>query len=100
MQPFFENVSKKKQNFKKIKIEGLVSRSVFKLEKKTKKIREAEEKLLMKTFFLNILPGLLKPVEFSNTLFSSCRKFMRGALNTDLQRYTATSLDHGSLGLL
>ena len=25
-----------------------------------------------------------KPVEFLNTLFSSCRKFMRVALNTDL----------------
>ena len=49
MQPFFENVSKKNQNFKKIKIEVLVSQSVFKLEKKTKKIREAEEKLFMKT---------------------------------------------------
>ena len=47
MQPFFENVSKKNQIFKKIKIEVLVSRSVFKLEKKTKEIREAEEKLLM-----------------------------------------------------
>ena len=47
MQPFFENVSKINQNFKKIKIEVLVSRSVFKLEK----IREGEEKLLMKTFF-------------------------------------------------
>ena len=51
MQPFFENVSKKNLNFKKIKIEVLVSRSVFQLEKKTEKIREAEEKLLMKFFF-------------------------------------------------
>ena len=41
----------------------------------------------MKTFFLNILPGFWKPVEFLNTLFSSCRKFMRGALNTDIYRY-------------
>ena len=81
MQPFFENVSKKNQNFKKIKIEVLVSRSVFKLEKKTKKIREAEEKLTK-----NILPGFLKPVEFLNTLFLSCRKFMKGALNTDIGR--------------
>ena len=30
----------------------------------------------MKTF--------LKPVEFLNTLFLSCRKFMRGALNIDV----------------
>ena len=50
MQPFFENVSKKNKNFKKIKIEVLVSWSVFKLEKKTKKIREAVGKLHMKTF--------------------------------------------------
>ena len=50
MQPFFENVSKKNQNFKKIKIEVLVSQSIFKLEKITKKIREAEEKLHRKTF--------------------------------------------------
>ena len=50
MQPFFENISKKNQNFKKIKIEVFVSWSVFKLEKKTKKIREDEEKLCMKTF--------------------------------------------------
>ena len=53
MQPFFENVSKKNQNFKKIKIEVFVSRTVFKLEKRTKKIREAEEKLHMKTFKKN-----------------------------------------------
>ena len=44
MQPFFENVSKKNQNFKKVKIEFIVSWSVYKLE-----IREAEEKLLLKT---------------------------------------------------
>ena len=50
MQPFFENVSKKNQNFKKIKIEILVSRSVFKLENTTEKIQENEEKLIMKTF--------------------------------------------------
>ena len=51
MQPFFENVSKKYQNFNnKIKVEVLVSRSVFKLEKKEEeKIRETEEKLRMKT---------------------------------------------------
>ena len=56
MQPFFENVSKKNQNFKKIKIEVLVSRLVFKLEKQTKNIREGEEKLLMKylTRFLKV----------------------------------------------
>ena len=83
MQPFFENVSKKNQNFKKIKIEVLVSQSVFKLEKKTKNIWEAEEKLLLKTFLKNP-PCFLKAVEFLNTLFSSCRKFMRGALNTDI----------------
>ena len=87
MQPFFENVSKKNQNFKKIKIEVLVSRSFFKLEKKTKKIREAEENLIMKMFFFNILPCFLKAVEFLNTWFLSCCKFMRGALNTDLWRH-------------
>ena len=51
--------------------------------RKTKKIPEAEEKLLL-NFFKNILPGLLKPVEFLSTLFLSCHEFMRGVLNTDL----------------
>ena len=50
MQPFFENVSKKNKDVKTINIEVLVSRSVFKLEKKTREVREAEEKLLLKTF--------------------------------------------------
>ena len=61
-------------------IEVGVAWSVFKLEKKTKKNRETEEKLLMK----KNLPCFVKAVEFLNTLILSCRKFMRGALNTDI----------------
>ena len=63
MQPFFENVSKKNQNFKKIKIEVLISRSVFKLEKKTKKIQAAE-----KTAYENIKI-------YSTRFFKACRIF-------------------------
>ena len=51
MQPFFESVSKKNQNYKNIQIEVLVSRSVFKLKKKTKKIWEPEEKTTHENVF-------------------------------------------------
>ena len=62
-QPFFENVSKTIHNFKIIKVEVFVSWSVFKLEKKTKKIREAEEQVLLKTL-RNKFYRLKKAVEF------------------------------------
>ena len=39
----------------------------------------------MKTF--KIIPCFLKAVEFLNNLFLSCRKFMRGALNTDISKF-------------
>ena len=65
MQPFFETVSKINQNFKNIKIEVLVSWSVFKLEIRTQKIREAEEKLHMKTLKL----------KYSTRFFKDCGIF-------------------------
>ena len=43
--------------------------------------------LFVTNYFGKIVKGWFDPLnwqEFLNILFSSCRKFMRGALNTDL----------------